>query len=222
MPIYLETLRKCPMHVAAAQAAGISTRQAWEWRKKRPEFGAACDEACKIGAHVIEVEGYRRAVHGWEKPIYGRDKDGNPVLVGHERLYDTRLMEMMLRAHMPEKYSPKIQQEISGPGGSPFAPSVIAPTVIFQIPDNGRSSPQPINIDAQIKALTAPPQPQQGPELPQPELEPAQPEQLPQQQDPIDQRNAEAMARIRAEGRENEKHGGQSYDFRGRLNTNTR
>lgn len=226
------------MHTIASQAAGVSTVTAWQWRKRNAKFAQQCEEACKIGAHTIEAEGYRRAVHGWDKPIYGRDKDGNPVLVGHERLYDTKLMEMMLRGHMPERYQPKLQAEISGAGGAPLMPNVIAPTIIFAVPDNGRL---PKQIAHDIQALPALPQPAaeqprdrtipklpaQEPEPVQAQTEPAQPmteaERKAQAElERIDRNNEEAMRRIRAEGRDNEPRGGQHYPFRGHLNTNSR
>lgn len=147
-PIVLETMRRFPNFTVAAQAAGIHPWTIKYHRDKDPKFAEQLQQAIDQGADVIEAECTRRAVQGWTEPIYGRDKDGNPVKVGEKQLFDSRLAELILKRWKPE-YNPKVQQEISGPNGSAL-PTVVAPTVIFNIPDNHRGLQQPpVDIESQ-------------------------------------------------------------------------
>jgi len=54
----------------------------------------------------LEAEAVRRAVDGWDE-VSGYTKEGRPII---KRRYSDRLLELLLRAHMPEKYSVAAQQ----------------------------------------------------------------------------------------------------------------
>lgn len=79
-------------------------------------------------------------------------------------MYSDRLAEIWLRASGDPSFNLKSIQEITGANGAPFTPQIIAPTVIFQIPDNGRSpgsNGAPIEIKAEPVPLPAIPQEEQ-------------------------------------------------------------
>ena len=68
-------------------------------RKKDPEFGKAFDEALAHAKEVIQHEIHRRAVEGWEEPVYQRGE-----CVGHVRRFSDRLLELQAKARLPDIY----------------------------------------------------------------------------------------------------------------------
>jgi hypothetical protein len=90
-----------------------------------PEFAERMRQACEQAVDILEMHAWNRATRGTERGIWSKDKEGNPVKVEVIHEYSDRLHEVLLRGHRPERYSPKVQAEISGPGGAPFTTSVI-------------------------------------------------------------------------------------------------
>jgi hypothetical protein len=121
-------------------------------RAKYPAFAAEWDRALKEGIEVLEAACWQRAAFGWKKPIWQRNKAGDPVKVDEETLFDGRLAEFLLKAHDP-KYTPKVQQELTGPGGIPLVTPIIPTQVTFNIPNNFRNDPAHQLKDAEVKQL---------------------------------------------------------------------
>jgi hypothetical protein len=134
----LESLKQMPNFTVAAKKAGVSYQALNKYRERHPEFNRECLLAVEQGVQLLEAHCWKRATTGWTRPIFQRNSKGDPVQVGEEPLYDGRLAEMLLRAHAPQKYNPKIQQEITGPGGVPLSAPVIQPQVFFCLPPNNR------------------------------------------------------------------------------------
>jgi len=76
---------------AAAEAAGVERKTAYNWRDADEDFAAAWDDAIEQAADLIELEARRRAVDGIDEPVVFRgqftylyreakDAEGNPVL----------------------------------------------------------------------------------------------------------------------------------------------
>lgn len=76
----------------AARAAKISRRSAYDWREADPEFAADWDEAEQIAADGLEQVAWDRAKI---------DKSD-------------RMLEILLKAHRPEKFVDRIKAEHSG------------------------------------------------------------------------------------------------------------
>jgi len=72
------------------------------WRESDPEFARRFDEAAEEAADLLEHEAYRRAVEGFERPVYQGGK-----LVGHERQYSDTLLCRLLEARRPSTWSRK-------------------------------------------------------------------------------------------------------------------
>lgn len=135
----LAALRVCPNFTYAAKTAGVAYGTIMQLRSHDAEFREQCDKAMREGAETLEIFCWQRATQGVEKPIFGRNAKGDPVQVGVVREYSDRLAEVMLKAHLRDKYNPPQQTELSGPGGS--AIPIVAPTQVqIIIPDNGRSA----------------------------------------------------------------------------------
>jgi len=82
----------------------VNRRTVYEWRHNDPLFCQRWEEAIELSADVLEAEAQRRAVEGYERPIYQRGE-----LIGHETMYSDRLLEFLLKGAIPSKYRDRIQ-----------------------------------------------------------------------------------------------------------------
>ena len=110
---FLRALAETANITAACAMAGISRDTAYRWRAHDHGFAAAWTEALDAATDALEAEARRRAMEGVPEPVVsgGRvvlDETGAPLMV---RRYSDRLMEVLLRAHRPEKYSPVVRVE---------------------------------------------------------------------------------------------------------------
>lgn len=80
-------------------------------READPDFAVAWDEALEQAKGNVESELHRRAVEGWEEPIYGgRHRE---QIVGTVRRYSDRLLELRAKALLPE-YRDRSKVELDG------------------------------------------------------------------------------------------------------------
>ncbi len=96
---FLTTLADLGAVATACRALGLPRSAVYEWRDADPEFAEGWERAMDCAAAVLEAEALRRSVTGVEKPIYQ-----GGVLVGTERVYSDRLLEVLLRAANRAKY----------------------------------------------------------------------------------------------------------------------
>lgn len=97
---FLEVLAESCQVTVAAQAAGIPRRTLYDRRRADLEFARAWDQALEEGADLLVAEAYRRAVEGVEEPVVSAG-----VLVTTVRHYSDRLLELLLRAHRPDRFA---------------------------------------------------------------------------------------------------------------------
>lgn len=97
----------------AAEAAGINRDTHSDWLRKDPDYAEAFEEAKAAFAERLEHEAIRRAVEGYEEPVFQGGE-----LVGTRLRYSDRLMELLLKGHLPDKY--RERQEIRISGGDPI------------------------------------------------------------------------------------------------------
>lgn len=83
----------------SAREAGFSRQSAYEWRAADETFAKEWDEAEQEAIDLLEKTAWDRAT--------GEDKSD-------------RMLEILLKAHKPEKYVDKIRSELSGPNGGPI------------------------------------------------------------------------------------------------------
>lgn len=76
-------------------------RTFYQWRADHPDFAAAWEEAYSFGTSVFEDEARRRAVEGWNEPVFRGDGQ-----VGEIRKFSDRLLEFMLVSR-DERYNPR-------------------------------------------------------------------------------------------------------------------
>jgi hypothetical protein len=73
-------------------------------------------EAARVeGRERLEVEARRRAVEGWEEPVFGSLGQGQGTgQVGSIRRYSDTLLIRLLEAHWPERYRPRMGVDVRG------------------------------------------------------------------------------------------------------------
>jgi hypothetical protein len=115
---FLEVLRATCNVSEAARSIGVSRTAAYE-RRSDPIFAMAWDEAEQEAADRLEREAWRRAAEGTKKPIVYKGK-----VTGHYLEYSDRMLELLLKAHRPDKFRERVSTEVSGPKGDPIKSEV--------------------------------------------------------------------------------------------------
>lgn len=105
--IFLRELRRHGIVLAAARAASPPTASrtacvsSFYWTRNRdPEFAAEWDSALAEACAEVELEIHRRAVDGYEEPVYQKGE-----LVGTITRYSDRLLELRAKGLMPDRYA---------------------------------------------------------------------------------------------------------------------
>ncbi len=82
----------------------LSRNRPGEWARDNPEFRERYIAAREEVNDKIEKEIYRRAVLGWDEPVYQGGKQ-----VGAIHKYDSTLLIFLAKANMPDKYRDKFE-----------------------------------------------------------------------------------------------------------------
>lgn len=106
---FIDVLRQTCNVSEAARAAGIPRRTIHEWRKADPAFAAAWEEAAEEAADRLEREAWRRGVEGVDKPVTFQG-----AITATYKEYSDRMLELLLKAHRPEKFKDRVATEHSG------------------------------------------------------------------------------------------------------------
>lgn len=86
----------------AAVAAGVDRERHYEWLadpEKYPNYREAYENAREKAADRLEAEATRRAVDGWEEPVFQQG-----MQVGLIRRHSDRMLEILLKARRPERF----------------------------------------------------------------------------------------------------------------------
>jgi hypothetical protein len=105
----------------AADEAALSRVALYARRARDEEFAADWDEAARIGAARLEDEARRRAVEGWDEPVWHKG-----IQCGTTRKYSDTLLICLLKAHHPEKYAERSKNELTGADGGPLTVEVVS------------------------------------------------------------------------------------------------
>jgi hypothetical protein len=125
--VFLGALEATGNVSAAAHRAGVGRATAYRHRAGESDFRAAWDDALEVAMDALEAEARRRALEGWDEPVFHGGK-----VCGHIRKYDSALLIMLLKAHRPALYREDSHIEHSGdrtirieyPADWPESPSV--------------------------------------------------------------------------------------------------
>ena len=84
----------------SAQAAGVSRECCYKARDRSERFRADWEAALDEAADILEAEARRRAVEGWDEPVYQRGE-----LVGVVRKFSDQLLITLMRADRPARFA---------------------------------------------------------------------------------------------------------------------
>ena len=117
---FLEAFEKTGNVSAACRAASIPRSTINEYRRRDGQFAIDWDIAFQNAVDSLEMEAWRRARDGVDKPIYQGGQ-----LVGSVTEYSDTLLTFLLRGHRSEIFNPPTQTQLTGPGGTPFFESLM-------------------------------------------------------------------------------------------------
>lgn len=112
--LFLVALAEVPVIAHACKAAGVNRVTAWRARETDPEFAKAWDDAMEEGIDRAEQEAFRRAVVGYEKPVWYKGE-----LVGAETVHSDALLALILKGRRKKLYAERT--ELTGADGGPVA-----------------------------------------------------------------------------------------------------
>lgn len=105
----------------SAELAGVHRATIYVWRDNDPVFAADVQQARERGFERCEDEMHRRAYEGTVVATKS----------GLIREYSDTLAIFLAKAHKPERYSERLKQELSGPGGVPLDTDKISARMNF-------------------------------------------------------------------------------------------
>lgn len=130
---FLELLATNGNVTISADATNLDRRKLYRIRDENTDFASAWDAAMEQASDYLEAEARRRAVDGWEEPVFYQ---GEPT--GLVRKFSDTLLIFLLKGARPEKFRDRSQTELTGPGGSALLPTAIN----VYLPSNGRDQRQ--------------------------------------------------------------------------------
>jgi hypothetical protein len=96
---FLTAYSACGNITEAARRAGLHRRRVYDWQEHDVPFSLAFNIAKEMAGDELEAEAWRRAVEGWDEPVYQNGK-----LAGYIRKKSDALLVLLLKAAKPEKY----------------------------------------------------------------------------------------------------------------------
>jgi hypothetical protein len=100
---YLEGVRQFGTLIHACQLAHVSPHTIYAWREHDETFVLRENEAQEHLTQDLEREALRRALVGYDRPVFQRG-----IQVGVERVFSDSLMTTLLKARRPDKYRDNI------------------------------------------------------------------------------------------------------------------
>lgn len=114
----------------ATEAAGIHRNTHYKWLKDDSQYAEAFSRAHSDACDSLENEARRRAVEGWDEPVF---YEGGQC--GTKRKYSDTLLIFLLKANHPTKFGDKVETTHKGDA---------SPVQIY-IPENRRKSTSGLN-----------------------------------------------------------------------------
>lgn len=108
---FLSVLSECGNVTRAAEESGLNRQFLYRYKSQDEAFSAAWEEAADIGAKRLEDEARRRAVEGWQEPVWYQGEQTGTVTK-----YSDTLLICLLKAHHPEKYADRSKSDVNVAG----------------------------------------------------------------------------------------------------------
>ena len=110
---FILTLGRTGNLAEATEAAKIPRNYPDYQAQKSPVFARRMQNAMEKSKDGLETEARRRAVNGWEEPVFGKlpGNDGGSGQIGTIKKYSDKLLETLMRGSRPEKYAHLAQRQ---------------------------------------------------------------------------------------------------------------
>jgi len=108
---FLGMIEEIPNITAVCRVMGTSTTTCRSHRESDPEFAARLAQALEDGIDGLEEVARKRAVDGWEEPVFYRGE-----VVGEITKYSDHLLTVLLKGNRPKKFNPRPGMDISTDG----------------------------------------------------------------------------------------------------------
>jgi len=105
---FLAAYAECGVITRAAKAVGCSRNNHCNWMAKSPKYREMFALAQEEANDLLESEARKRAVKGWEEPVYQ-----GGLKVGTKRKFSDLLLIFLMKGAMPDKYKDRVAQEVS-------------------------------------------------------------------------------------------------------------
>lgn len=115
--IFLHNFAKLGLLGMSARAADVSPETIRVYRRDVPEFAEMYDLALQDYRESLEREVHRRAVEGWDEPVYQKGE-----MVGTIRRHSDRMLELLIKKNIPE-YRDKVSVDANVKGGVMVVPA---------------------------------------------------------------------------------------------------
>jgi hypothetical protein len=107
---FIDMLRKTGNVLGSARGVGVTQSYVYRLPKTDQAFADAWADAIDEAVSLIEEEARRRAVDGWDKPVFYRGRQ-----IGAIRRYSDHLLGLLLKMHRPEKFGERRSGRIGPP-----------------------------------------------------------------------------------------------------------
>lgn len=125
---FLDALAETGNVLASAELTNLNRRELYRLRANDPAFAGSWDEALSQAADALEAEARRRALDGWEEPVFYQGVES-----GYVRKYSDTLLIFLLKGLRPDRFRDRSTTELVGAGGSPLVTAINV-----YVPSNGR------------------------------------------------------------------------------------
>jgi hypothetical protein len=111
---FLEAYAKCGNVSEACRETGFNRRVHYTRLASDEQYARDFADAQEQANDVLEAEARKRAVDGWDEPVF---QGGAQVGVVHK--YSDTLLQFLLKGDRPKKFREQHAIEHTGPGGGP-------------------------------------------------------------------------------------------------------
>lgn len=129
---FLDHFAKTGRVQESSDVAGVHRTTVHSLRKKDPDFGERYEDARQVFLDKLEAEAYRRAVDGWDEPVFR-----NEGQVGVVRKYSDTMLQMLMKGHNPDRYRDRVQADVTTNGGVLVVPAVATDVEAWKKKHNG-------------------------------------------------------------------------------------
>lgn len=123
---FLAQLAQVPNVTLACEVAGVSRRHVYRVKGEDADFRADWDEAIETACDLLEAVAFEVGATGVERVRRRYDRDGKMIAEEREVIRDTRILELLLKAHRPQKYVDRLRVGADAPDTSQVDADIIA------------------------------------------------------------------------------------------------